>query len=268
MIIDACNSKTFGTEITKTLIDNSELIFKYQTEDRQLMDEHLNSSPYQSLKPNCHFSAYQEFREQTLTPILATSRIRVWHYTRLTNDEADAMQKQLVLSCLDSLRLRLDNLVEKNLLTQIDSETVFSQSPFHKQFDNRVGLLSTIIIPLSPCDSRVTLLLESWGSESAYFWLSDKRIASILKKIGTPRVIEIETSLSGQLNAHSVTETILNAWAKHLGLPIKVSGCDLFITECINTAKVLRIHTEGDSCFETMATTYPKGSGALLYVQE
>ncbi len=268
MTIDAWDPKTFGATITAALTDYSRLISDYHAEDQRLMNEHLNSSPYQCLKRNRHFSAYQELRERILAPVLTKSRIRAWHYTRLTDEEAEAMHKRLVWSSLDSLRNRLSNLVAKNLLTQDDAETVFVQSPLQKQHDVRAGQLCATIIPLSPCDSGVAPLLESWGGESAYFWLSDERIATTLRSVGAPRIVEIETALSDKLNGYKVAETVLNAWARHLGVPATLSGCDLFVTECINTAKVIRIHTEGDGCFEAVATGYPEGIGALLNERE
>jgi len=153
--------------------------------------------------------------------------------------------------------------VEHSLLTQEDAETVFDQSPFHQQ-SNRAGCLCATVIPLSHCDGDVKLLLESWGGESAYFWLSDERVAETLKSIGTPRIIEIETALTDKLNGYQVAATVLAAWARKLGAPAALSGCDLFIRECIDTAKVLRVHTKGDNSFEAVRTTYPVGVGALL----
>jgi hypothetical protein len=260
--IDAWDPKTFGAEISASLTEHSKLIFDYHVEDRRLMDEHLNSSPYQSLKSNRLFPAYQDFHENTLAPIVARSRIRAWHYTRLTDEEADAMHQQLVPSSLEYLRYRLSNLVEKNLLTQDDAETVFAQSPFHKQ-SNRAGCLCVTIIPLSHCDGGVELLLESWGGESAYFRLTDEGVAKALKSLGTPRIIEIETAVTDKLNGYKVAKTVLAAWARQLGAPVTLSGCDLFIEECIDTAEVLRIHAKGDNFFEAIGTTYPEGVGAL-----
>jgi len=262
VIIDAWDPKTFGVEITAALTDHSRLVADYHVERRRLMDQH------QSLKPNPYSSAYQELHEQTLAPILARSRIRAWHYTRLTDEEAGAMHKQLVLSSLDALRHRLDNLVAKNLLTQDDAETVFVQSPLHRQRDTRAGRLYASIIPLPRCDGGVVRLLKSWGGESAHFCLPDKRIAAILRSIGAPRIVEIQTALADNLNTYKVSETVLNAWARQLGVPATLSGCDLEITECIDTAKVIRIHTEGDGCFEAVGRAYPEDIGALLNERE
>lgn len=263
MTIDAWDPKTFTPDIAAVLTAHSKLILDFYVEDRKLMDEHLNSSTYRSLEPNRFFPDFQKLRENTLAPIIAMSRIRAWHYSRLTDDEVVAMYQELVPSSLEHLRLRLDKLVAKNLLTLEESNTVFAQSPFHEQ-PVRTGCLCATIIPISSNDCGVKLLLGSWGGESAYFWLSDQKLAITLKSLGSPRIIELETGLSDSLNGYKVAETFLLAWARNLGAPVSVIGCDLFIKEEISTAKVLRIHTKGDVSFKTIGTTYPNGVAALL----
>jgi len=94
-MIDPWDPKSFSVEINHVLNEYSELIFNYFSENLRLMEEHLNSSPYQSLKSNKFYLAYSYFQENTLTPILENSRIRVWHYTRLTDDEVDMMWQKL-----------------------------------------------------------------------------------------------------------------------------------------------------------------------------
>lgn len=263
MTIDAWNPQTFADEIATVLTEYSRLILDYYVENRKLMDEHLNRSTYQSLKPNPHSRAFQEFHENVLAPTVARSRIRAWHYTRLTDDEADAMSRKLVPSSLKHLRYRLNNLVANNLLTHDDADTVFAHSPYHKQ-SVRAGCICTTIIPLSHYDSGVEPLLESWGGESAYFWLTDEGVAKKLRTLGTPRIIEIETALADNLNGYKVAKTFLDAWAKKLGAPTAISGCDLFIKESIGTAKVLRIHSDGGNSFEAVGTVYPEGIAALV----
>ena len=131
----------------------------------------------------------------------------------------------------------------------------------------RTGRLWTTVIPLPHNDSGVTPLLESCGGESAYFWLRDERVSATLKRLGTPRIIEIETALTDNLNGYSVAEIALRAWARRLGAPTNLCGCDLSITGSIASAKVIRIHTEGDGTFDAVATTYPEGVGPLLEEQ-
>lgn len=263
-MIDPWDPKTFSAEIIYALNNYSELIIDYFKEDLRLMEEHLNSSPYQSLKSNRFNLTYSEFRESILTPILEHSRIRVWHYTRLTDGEVDMMRKKLVPSSLDYLQLRLDSLVSNGQLSCEESELVFKQSPFHKQGENRSGMLWSITTPSPSSDTGVTPLLESWGGESAYFWLSDEMVKTKLKKIGLPRIIEIETGLSDNFNAFSVSETILQTWAKKLGVSVAPSGSDLAIKNSIEKAKVVKVHTEGLSSFNALAKTYPENVHKLL----
>lgn len=262
--MDSWSPTTFDTELCNVLTDYSDLIVGYHLEDLRLMDAHLNSDPYESLKPNRYGPDYLALREHTVTPLLSDRRIRVWHYTRLLDDEVLSMQRKLVPSSLASLTQRLETLVKRNLLAQEEAEIVYRQSPFQSQEANRSNRICTITVPQPPDHSGVELLLESWGGESAYFWLSNESVAAKLRNIGTPRIIEIETALRDNLNAFSVAETAIQAWANNLGASVEPSGCDLAITACLNTAQVLRVHTEGDGVFEKIGKTYPNGCDKLL----
>lgn len=256
--------KSFNSEIVSALRSHSELISDYYREDIRLMDEHLSSSPYQSLKSNRFNYAFSDFKENVLTPILKNNRIIVWHYTRLTDDEVEMMCKKLMPSTLDYLKIRLELLVSKGLLTYEESQVVFRQSPFHKQERNRSGMLWTTTTPEPTTDMGVEPLLKSWGGESAYFWLTDKDLKTKLKEIGLPRVIELETDLADGLNAFSVSETIIEAWAKNLGIRIAPSGTDLSIKSSVNKAKVVKVHTKGENSFNELAETYPENAQVLL----
>lgn len=263
-MIDPWNPSTFSHELMQALECNAELIESFFREESKLMDEHLNSSPYESLKPNRFHFEFSNFKENTITEILKCSRIRVWHYTRLTDFEVNEMQNQLVLSNLDYLKLRLEFLVANDLLTDEESQLVFEQSPFHRQGPNRSGMLWTSTTPIPISDSGVEPLLQNWGGESAYFWLRNEQVKAKLTKIGLPRVIEIEVELTDGLNAFKVSETILQAWAKKLGLSIAPSGTDLSIKSSIVKAKVVNVHTKGENSFSVLAKSYPDNVHNLL----
>lgn len=145
------------------------------------------------------------------------------------------------------------------LLTQEEANKVYQESPFQSQGDSRSGRLWTVTVPRHYSDGGVSPLLGSWGGESAYFWLSDKSLAAKLRNLGLSRVLEIETALSDGLNAFSASSTVLEAWAKKLGVSVVPTGCDLAITNCLGTAKLVRVHTEGECTFEAVAKTYPEG---------
>jgi len=256
--------ETFNSEVMSALDNHSELISDYFREDIRLMDEHLTSSPYQSLKPNRFSYAFSDFKENVLTPILKYNRIIVWHYTRLTDDEVEMMRRRLMPSTLDYLETRLKLLVSKGLLTYEESQVVFKQSPFHKQEQNRSGMLWTTTTPEPTTDYGVEPFLNNWGGESSHFCLTDEGLKTKLKEIGLARVIEIETDLTDGLNAFSVSETVLEAWAKKLDMNVAPSGTDLSIKSSVNKAKVVKIHTEGEGSFNDLAETYPKNVQKLL----
>ncbi|MDR5904107.1 hypothetical protein [Franzmannia qiaohouensis] len=258
-MIDLWNPDTFSAELERTLSAGSQLIFDYHSEAHRLMDEHLNSSPYQSLKPNKFSADFLAFQEYELTPILAGSRIRAWHYSRLLDHEVAAMRQGLVPSSFEFLKKRLNDLVAMDLLRQEEADKVFQESPFQSQEVIRSGRLWTVTVPLPYCDTGVSPLLGSWGGESAYFWLSDKGLATKLRHLGMSRILEIEAALSDGLNAFSASSTVLEAWAKKLGAPAVPTGCDLAITNCLGTAKLVRVHTEGESAFEVIGKAYPEG---------
>ncbi len=264
--MDVWNPKTFDTELCETLGKHSALILDYYAEDRRLMDDHLNSDPYESLKPNKYHAGFQTLLENTVTPLLRDRRIRVWHYTRLLDDEVSSMRRKLEPSTIAGLRHRLDMLVREGLLTQHEAQIVFEQSPLHEQGDFRSDRVWTTTVPVSPDNPGVVPLLESWGGESAYFWLRDEVLVSKLKTIGTPRVAEIETGLEDRLNAYSAATTAVQAWARKLGVSSEMPGSDLMIMECLNTAKVLQVHTAGDGAFERISKTYPNGCSQLLSI--
>lgn len=257
-MIDLWNPNTFGVELQCALTAESQLVCDYHSEECRLVDEHLNSSPYQSQKPNRFSSNYLWFQEHELTPILARARIRAWHYARLLGHEVDAMQQRLVPSSLEFLQKRLDALVAMELLTQEEADVVFKASPFQSQGGYRSGRMWAVTVPLHYSDGGVSPLLGSWGGESAYFWLSDKSLAAKLKSIGLSRILEIETALSDGPNAFWASGTVLKAWAKKLGVSVIPTGSDLAITNCLGTSKLVRVHTEDESTFNAVAKTYPE----------
>ncbi len=96
LAMDAWCPYTFSPKISSKLSDNSNLILDYYHEHGRLLDEHLNSSPYQSLKPNPLRSQLLSLQEHQLTPLVREARVRLWHYSRLTNEEVKNLEQKLV----------------------------------------------------------------------------------------------------------------------------------------------------------------------------
>lgn len=81
-----------------------------------------------------------------------------------------------------------------------------------------------------------------------------------------PRIVEIETCLRDNLNADKVAETVVGSWARQLGEQVQLSDPDIAITNCLDGARVLRIHTLGDGVFEKVGRTYPDGQHSAITV--
>ena len=262
--MDVWNPQTFDDALIEKLATHSELIAVFHQEAQDLMDRHLNSDPYESLQPNQYAAQYYDLRDNAFVNLMMERRIRVWHYTRLIDDEAESMKEKLEPSNLAGLSKRLDNLVQKHLLTKEEAGIIYQDSPFHAQEDSRSDRLYTVTVPIIPESSGVEPLLENWGGESSYFWLKDETLAAKLKTIGKPRIVEIETTLRDKFNAFYAAQTVLQSWARHLGISLSPSNTDLAIKECLSDADVLKIHTAGDGIFEAVATSYPDECFSLL----
>ncbi len=261
--MDCWNPETFDNELRSLLVSCSALITNYFSEEKRLMDEHLNSDPYESLKPNQYSAAYNEALEHIITPMFLERSIRVWHYTRLLDDEVLSMKDRITASTLDSLHQRLKTLKSKQLLTKNEVDIILQKSPFQKQADSRSNRFWTVTTPKSANHCGVKPLLRSWGGESAYFWLSDNIIANKLESIGRPRIVEVQTQLRDGWNAHSVASTASKAWAASMGVTVSIEGTDLAIVDCLETAKVLKVHTAEDVIFKEVGKTYPEGCNKL-----
>ena len=221
------------------------------------MKSRLEGLNRKGLLSNQYSDEYMEFLEHIITPILRCTIIRVWHYTRLLDFEAVRMQQQLTPSTLGGLALRLDQLVDSCVINQDEADTILQQSIFHTQEELRSNCLWVTTVPWPAYYHGVVPLLESWGGEIAYFGLSKQILQQKLKKIGLPRIIEIEVGLKDRMNAYSVSRTVVEAWARRRGFGVRITGSDMCIRSCLQQAQVLKIHTEGDDIFRKVGVNYP-----------
>lgn len=261
-MIDIWNPETFDAELFTLFDENSELTTEYWQLDRQSIDEHRNSQPYQSLKPNPLAAEYSNLQEFRVAPFLGARTIRVWHYTRLLNEEVNYMEEKLALSTLDGLRERLDLLVRIGHLSEDEASSIYKQSPFQTQ-EVRSNKLYAVTAPLSTSDRGVEPFLESWGGESAYFCLQQPEILEKLKKIGKPRVVEIAVSGHDDLTAYSLAGIALRGWARKKGIGTEPLHQDFTIRQNIQSAKVVKVNSEGEKSFVEIGLEYPNGCHVL-----
>jgi hypothetical protein len=258
-LIDVWNIATFDVDLRSTLANSAELIRSYMCADREIEAEHQSSDHVRVRRNNVFAVDFLAFQEGLIPPLNERS-IRAWHYTRLTNPEVFAIQRDgIELSTLESIRRRLDALIEAGNLNPSEANAIFDASPFKgSQHDARTGKFWMTSHPLPLEDFGITSFMTSWGGESAFFWQRDKNILEILNKIGAPRVIEVSVPLKSTRHAYSASVSIVSTFSRSLGCNPEKSAFDLYSTSPLPPASILRMHSEGDETFAKIAKGYPE----------
>ncbi|WP_157846032.1 hypothetical protein [Kiloniella litopenaei] len=218
-----------------------------------------DGNEYESLLSNKYQEKYQNFIDYVLQYELVNRHVRVWHYTKLTDEEVSIFEKQLIPASENHLCNRLNRLVEIGKITENDKNHILDNSRYYTEPNERLDLLWTTLIPCSANNSRVELLLGYWGGEGAYFGLSNSDpVRSKLKEIGRSRICEISVPLTEFSNALSAAITVAKAWARKFGIGVSFEGSDPRLGESLVNAKVLKIHTEGIGRFQDIGLSYPE----------
>ncbi|SHF02356.1 hypothetical protein SAMN02746095_01883 [Acidocella aminolytica 101 = DSM 11237] len=193
-------------------------------------------------------------------PFMAERSIRAWHYTRMTDEEVQAMQREgLILSSLEGIKKRLSAQVSAGIILAQNAQRIFESSPFHEQGDIRSGQFWMTSNPISTQSCLVELLLNNWGGEGIYFWQKDTEIKSLLQTIGKARIIEIRAPLDATNSIYSAASNILSTFAGFIGCKSEERGFDFCVTRPLKPEAILHIHSQGDATFEVMGRGYPEG---------
>ncbi|MBA8832989.1 MULTISPECIES: hypothetical protein [Rhizobium] len=134
----------------------------------------------------------------------------MWHYTRLTDDEAKLLQSDGIhTSNLAAIRKRLDAQVTAGVISAKVADALHGASPFHHQMEARSGKFWMTSHPFPADHHGVELLLAHWGGEGVYFWLEDGQLIELVKGIGRPRVIEVAVPLQVTTSAYSGAKAVI-----------------------------------------------------------
>lgn len=263
-LIDVWNVETFDDDLTAHLHSAAGLIRNYLTTSRRQYLEREASGHTQPYPINPYGSDYVAFTDG-LVPWMEARSIRVWHYTRLTDAEAEALLRDGIhLSDLTAIRRRLDAQVAAGAFSAEVAETLFADSPFQsEQFGSRSNKFWMVSHPHNIGDGSVELLLESWGGEAIYFWQRDPALQSLLKHLGRPRVIELAVPLATTNHAYSAGRAVVSAYARKLGCHADSEAFDLYARQALFPEAILKIPSEGDATFTGMGRVYPTGFGGL-----
>ena len=259
-IIDVWDVRTFDEVLRADLDADADLIRNYLLTSHRLWEERQASDHTTSLPDNPYAGGIQAVKEHIMR-LMGTRTIRAWHYTRLTDAEADFVRKNGVYpSSLDNIRSRFSAQVAAGVFTQDIADRLFADSPYQSdQRGARVGKFWMVSQPAEVEDGGVNLLLQSWGGEAAYFWQRDPELQELLKQIGRPRVLEIAMPLAQSRHAYPAAEAVVATYGRTLGCRNEEHAFDLYSLQPLGPAHILALHSRGDLNFEAMARSYPAG---------
>jgi hypothetical protein len=256
--IDVWNLETFDEALLAKLNARRELLCDYELTNRKNFLAQQESTGLVPLKSNTHAAERSYVVEKVIMPAMEQRTIRVWHYTRLTDDETALLRSVGVyLSNLEAIRRRLNVLVEARVLSADQADALYAASPFHEQNVSRSGKFWMVSHPVSADNSGVKLLLESWGGEGVYFRLDDSQLIELLKRVGRPRVIELAVPMLFTRKAYLAAEAVVATFVKALGCEPDLAAFNLYTTSALRADAVLNIHTEGEPNFAALARGYP-----------
>lgn len=214
-LIDVWDVATFDDDLTELLQDSSDLVRDYLlTSRRHYIDREL-SDHTQPPAFNPFAEDYGRFVE-AIGREMEVRSIRAWHYCRMTDDEVAALRRDGIhLSTPDTLRSRLVSLVSEGVLSPIETEGLFTASPFHStQLESRSNKYWMVSYPVPPDDSGVELLLGHWGGEVAYFWLRDQDLIDRVAGVGRARVVEIAVPMVATRHSYSAGAAVVATFAR------------------------------------------------------
>jgi hypothetical protein len=261
--IDVWNLATFDPELIALLEANADLIRGYMQRDHEIfLTFELATGPDRALfRPNNVYAAGFVDLKDALSVEMEARTIRAWHYTRLTNTEADALKsKGVEISTIVSLKARLAARVAAGDFNQAVADDLFIASPFHSnQLGGRKDKFWLTSHPTAVDDTGVVPLMAYWGGEVASFWQKDPAHLATLAGVGRRSIVEVAVPLAQTRHTHSAGEAVIATYGRSLGCIPSKHAFDLYVTSPLPGSAIRAIHTEPDSAFAAMGVTFPAG---------
>nr|WP_313424760.1 hypothetical protein [Brevundimonas diminuta] len=261
--IDVWNVETFDAELMDLLSAEADMVRAYMDRDLEIFRTYENATgPDRPLfRPsNIHAAAFMALEERVM-PLMAERTIRAWHYTRLTDAEAEALRADgVVLSTIETLKGRLAARVQASEISQATADAAFAASPFHSdERGSRSNKFWMVSHPVEIEDGGVEPLMAHWGGEVAHFWLKDADQLAPLATVGKRSIVELAVPVAATDQAYSAAEAVVAAFGRSLGCIPESRAFDLFAEERLPGSVILAVHRDGDPTFDAMARGYPAG---------
>jgi hypothetical protein len=261
--IDVWDLATFDAELVATLEANAELIVGYTDRDVEifLTYDRATGPDRPLMRPGNAYAAEFIALKDALGVEMEKRTIRAWHYTRLTDSEAEALRSTGVeMSTPDSLTARLAARVAAGDFSQAVADDLFATSPFHgDQLASRKDKFWMTSHPTAVDDSGVVPLMARWGGEVASFWQKDPAHLATLAGLGRRSIVELAVPLAQTRHAHSAGEAVLATFGRSRGSIPSKHAFDLYAKSPLPASAILAVHTEPDPTFAAMGVTFPVG---------
>ncbi len=257
-LIDTWDARTYPKSVREQLSGVKSLIDAYYQREVELDNPQDSDSLEAILRENKFADGFHRFIENNLMSCLDSEVIRGWHYCRLTEHEAQAMENGvLVSSSKASLRQRLENLSKEFQLSDKNIEAICEASPLSNEQQRKVRSHRFFMVskPLPLDDSGVRPLIKFWGGEVAYFWLKDERLKQKLAAVGAPRIVECNVPVRGNKLAYRAATNIVETFCKVSQVP---SAFDFHVSPKEGSLKILKVHSEGDPVFDELNLERPQ----------
>lgn len=256
--IDVWDVETFDRKLLSYLEAHSPLIRDYFIISARLWLEYESSDHTMPRAENTCGLQFNAITEHIMS-LMEKRVIRGWHYTRLTDDEAQILVcKGIYLPNLETIRSRLSVQVETGLLSQEAADQLYTDSPYQSdQREIRSDKFWLVSHPKTIDDSSVKLLLESWGGEAVYFWQRDPALRQILKSIGRARVVEVAVPLARSRQSYQAASAVIAAFGRKIGCKLDESAFDLYTNEPLCSSHILALHSQGEPRYSAIGRTYP-----------
>jgi hypothetical protein len=262
-MIDLWDIGTYDEEILGHLERHKEIIDGYFDLEGKKNIMVAKLATWEPIQPNPFAPDYMAAVE-SLGGIMSTKTIRAFHYSRMTDDEIEAVLSEgIVPTSIEYMKQRVDRQVSAGRVTIEQATRIITQRPPQTtDFGVRKGFWSTSS-PIHPDDRAVDLLVGHWGGESVYWQFTgtqDEEMIGLLKGIGRGRVIEIAIPLkeaNGGLAGFSVARNAVREYARSLGYELYPECFDLEIEHSLPADSILRIHSEGEDDYKAIGKDYP-----------
>ncbi len=247
-IVSTADPQTFDVSLQVFLTENVEVIRAYHENDARLeADRHSGGLKYIH-EPNPAGPAYLRLREE-LSDLMRSRTVRCWHYTRLTEEEVEAIRDHGVFpGSLESMVDRVRRQVEAGRLSKAEQDAILAASPLrcsgHAQ--SRLGRFWVTDRALASTNDGVEPLLSHWGGEVVYFHLEDEALIARVQGIGRPVILELAVPVALTEHAFGFAESALSSVTEALGYPPQLRGIDAYLTQPLGPEGVIAIYAPPD----------------------